>query len=78
MNEHKYGVGVYVPQATGLTAYTVGEDPSQSSNCSYFAPTIKMAITPGLEFHYDAFITPGHIDQIRATFQQLSQHPAAS
>ncbi len=29
VNDAGYGVGVYVPVCTGLTAYTVGTDPSQ-------------------------------------------------
>lgn len=41
--------------------------------CSYFAPIITKAITPGLVFEYDTFITVGTLEHIRSTFAQLAQ-----
>lgn len=36
-----------------MTAYRVGADGSAAHcDCSYFAPTLRFAITPGLRFSY--------------------------
>jgi len=65
----KQGVGVYTPMAGTMTAYRVGKDGSTaSSDCSYFAPTMRFAINPGMEFSYHAFITLGTVEQIRKVF----------
>lgn len=74
VNEQDDGLGIYVPQATRLTMYRVGE-PGQKGACSYCAPLIRFAVTPGMVFEYEAWLTAGRLTEIRERFQRL--HAAA-
>jgi hypothetical protein len=77
-NSTGYGLGVFVPAAwTGITGYRTGPDNSDRPyDCSYFAHTFKMALTPRLPpYRYQAFITVGRLDEIRSTFNRLAADP---
>jgi hypothetical protein len=50
----------------------VGDDGTKDSNCSYFAPIITKAITAGMVFEYDCYITIGSLQHIRSTFRQIA------
>ena len=73
-----YGLGVFVPTAwTGITAYRTGYDGSDRPyDCTYFAHTIRMALTPGIRpYRYQVFITVGRLNEIRETFVKLAADP---
>jgi hypothetical protein len=74
LDERNFGVGAYVPIADHLTCYRYQ---AGKSSCSYFAPLIEMAITPGVEFKYDLYLTVGNIEDIRATFHKIAAEPGA-
>lgn len=66
------GVGVYTPMAGSMTAYRVGPDGSTApSDCSYFAPTMRFAITPGMSLTYHVFITMGRVEDMRRIFSGI-------
>eukprot|EP00879_Flechtneria_rotunda_P030094 GHRR01032647.1.p1 GENE.GHRR01032647.1~~GHRR01032647.1.p1 ORF type:complete len:106 (+),score=23.15 GHRR01032647.1:290-607(+) len=66
------GVGVYSPVAQTLTCYRVGDDGSRAcSDCSYFAPTMRFAIKPGMQLSYHVFITMGTAEQLRKVFSGI-------
>jgi hypothetical protein len=44
----------------------------QGGGCSYFAPIRTMAVTPGLVFEYNAYLTIGEIDEMRARFKPIA------
>jgi hypothetical protein len=64
-----FGVGAYVPMATRLTCYRYRG--GGSSNCSYFAPLTRFAITPEMVFAYDLYLALGTSEEIRATFKSI-------
>lgn len=72
VNNDGFGIGVFVPAASELTCYryAAGET-SERGACSYFAPLTTFAITPGTVFEYDAYLTCGQVDEIRATFRLI-------
>jgi hypothetical protein len=65
------GIGIHVPAMENLTCYRYGPNPDAPGSCSYCAPLIRFAITPGKVFEYDAWLTLGTVDEIRTTFQKL-------
>jgi hypothetical protein len=68
-----FGVGIFVPVASGLTAYRVGPDGSNAtSDCSYFAMTTRFAIQPGAVFSYTAYLTLGRLDEMRGIFKRIN------
>jgi hypothetical protein len=69
VDEKDFGVGAYVPVADELTCYRYKG--GNNSDCSYFAPVKTFAITPGLAFEYDVYLTFGTVDQIRARFAEI-------
>lgn len=71
VNKDDFGLGIYVPQAEELTCYRVG-DPGQKGACSYLAPLAVFAITPGMVFEYDCYLTIGKRDQIHQRFTSLA------
>ena len=78
MNDKDDGIGVYFPGSTQLTTYRYkgdGKEGPTGSACSYFAPIRKFAITPGMDFQYDIYLTLGNAAEIRARFAQV--HRAA-
>ena len=73
VDEKDFGAGAYVPIAKSLTSYRTGG--VKKSDCSYFAMITTFAITPGLVFNYDVYLTVGTSSEIRATFKRI--HDAA-
>ena len=69
---NNFGIGAYVPIAKSLTCYryAAGQTSKQGA-CSYFAPIIHFAITPGFVFEYDLFMTLGTAEQIRESFRKI-------
>lgn len=63
------GIGLCVPIAKELTCYRFGSSPDAAGACSYFAPLVTFAVTPGLKFEYEALIALGSTEEIRAAFQ---------
>lgn len=70
VNAEEQGLGVFVPQAEVLTCYRYSQ-PGERDACSYFAPLAIFAITPGLVYEYDCYITLGSLAEIRKRFQKL-------
>jgi hypothetical protein len=68
VNTNNFGVGAFVPVAEELTCYRFGDGKREHGSCSYFAPLKRFAITPGLKFEYDVWLTIGSADDIRARF----------
>lgn len=74
-----WGVGVYSPTADFCTLYRFGTGPGGATegSCSYFAPLKKMAVTKGMVFTYDVYMTIGTLDQIRSRFYKIHKSAAA-
>jgi hypothetical protein len=72
------GIGIYVPVADRATCYRFGADRTAPGACSYIAPLKRFALTPGLVFEYDAWITTGSLGQIRERFATLHKKAADS
>ena len=72
VDKDNFGVGAYVPIASRITCYrfSAGHTSKQGA-CSYFAPIIELAITPGTVFEYDVYLTLGKSDEIRKTFTDI-------
>ena len=71
VNTNNFGVGVLVPVADELTCYRFGDGRREHGSCSYFAPLKRFAITPGMKFEYDVWLTVGSADDIRARFAAI-------
>jgi len=71
VNAANEGFGVYAPVASQLTCYRFGDSPKAPSACSYFAPLVRFAITPGLDFSYEIALAAGTPEQMRAAFGKL-------
>ncbi len=66
------GLGVYSPRSYMLTGYRVGPDGSTArSDCSYLAPLVRLALTPGKTYTYDCYFVVGTVEQMRSTFNGL-------
>jgi arylsulfatase A len=67
-----WGLGVLVPAAEKLTCYrfAAGQDETKGA-CSYFAPTTEFAITPGMKFSYEIWLTIGYATRIRERFHNV-------
>jgi hypothetical protein len=72
VDTNDFGVGAFVPVADEITCYRFGDGRREDGACSYFAPVVKFAITPGKVFAYDLFLTPGKSGEIRETFHGLA------
>jgi hypothetical protein len=72
VDKDDFGVGAYVPVASQITCYryNIGGK-TQHGACSYFAPLIELAITPGTVFEYDVYLTLGKSDEIRKAFTDI-------
>ena len=72
-----WGVGAYVPATTNATCYRYRG--GGNSNCSYHAPVIHLALTPGKIFEYDVWLVLGPLETIRAHIAEIhqQQNPAA-
>jgi hypothetical protein len=71
VNQDGIGAGVFVPIAQSLTCYRFGATPAAVSACSYFAPVVQFAITPGLDFSYEAALAIGRPEDLRSAFGGL-------
>ncbi|MDB6030104.1 MAG: hypothetical protein JWM16_442 [Verrucomicrobiales bacterium] len=72
VDSDNFGIGAYVPVAKDITCYRYAAGrTSQQGACSYFAPIVYFAITPGFKFEYDLFMTLGTADEIRESFRQI-------
>lgn len=72
------GVGVLFPGTERITTYRfAGPDGPTGGGCSYFAPIRTMAITPGLVFEYNVYLTIGTAAEMRARFKPLAVPPSA-
>ena len=71
VNDQNTGVGVFSPIAKELTCYRFGASPQAKGACSYFAPLVKFAITPGMHFEYEVALTLGTPEEMRAAFAKL-------
>lgn len=71
-----YGIGVYTPGTLNMTTYRYGSGNStgpKGSDCSYFAPLRRFAITKGMTVEYDVYMTIGHIRDIRSRFYTIHE-----
>ena len=71
VNDREFGLGVFTPGTGELTCYRYEGDRKtgpEGSACSYFAPVRTFAITPGLTFEYDVWLSVGTAREIRARF----------
>jgi len=77
VDKDNFGVGAYVPIASKITCYrfSAGRTSKQGA-CSYFAPIIDLAITPGTVFEYDLYLTLGQPDEMRDTFKKIREQKA--
>ena len=67
------GVGVLFPGTEKITTYRhPGPAGPKGGGCSYFAPIRTMAITPGLVFDYNIYLTIGTADEMRARFKPIA------
>jgi len=71
-----YGGGAFVPDADRLTCYRFGFQQPHAGSCSYFAPLKKFAVTPGLDFSYNLYLTVGAESEIRSRFRDLGRRIA--
>ena len=72
LDAQNWGVGVFAPGTSRSTHYHVkGPGGPGGSGCSYFAPIRTMAITPGMVFEYDVYLTIGTLAEIRDTAYAL-------
>ena len=71
VNTNNFGVGALVPVADTLTCYRFGDGKREHGSCSYFAPVKSFAITPGMKFEYDVWLTIGREAEIRSRFREL-------
>jgi len=71
VNDQNTGVGVFSPIAKELTCYRFGSSPQARGACSYSAPLVKFAITPGMHFEYEVALTLGTPEAMRAEFSKL-------
>jgi hypothetical protein len=71
VNDQNTGVGIFSPIAKELTCYRFGSSPRAQGACSYSAPLVKFAITPGMHFEYEVALALGTPDEMRAEFSKL-------
>jgi hypothetical protein len=68
------GIGLCVPGVEAMTCYRFVGDVANRDKaaCSYVAPLKTMAITPGFTYTYDAYLTLGTLEEIRARLKPFS------
>jgi hypothetical protein len=71
VNDQNTGVALFAPVAKKLTCYRFGTSPTAAGACSYFAPVVSFAVTPGLHFEYEAALALGTPEEMRASFKKL-------
>lgn len=74
VNGDGFGVGAYVPLTEELTCYRYSAgQPSERGACSYFAPLTTFAVTPGMVFEYDVYLTCGTVEEMREAFRRVHE-----
>ncbi|MDG2383296.1 MAG: hypothetical protein P8N76_16620 [Pirellulaceae bacterium] len=76
VDEHDWGLGIYSERMSKLTCYRYRGDQktgSMAAATSYLAPIEQLAIGPGFHLSYQASITIGKLNVIRARFYDLHQ-----
>jgi hypothetical protein len=74
VNGDGHGVGAYVPLTEELTCYRYAAgQPSERGACSYFAPLTTFAVTPGMVFEYDVYLTCGTVEEMREAFRRVHE-----
>ena len=73
VDKNDFGVGALVPVADALTCYRFGDGKRERGSCSYFAPVKRFAITQGMKFEYDVWLTIGRAVEIRERFEQVTK-----
>jgi len=71
VDANNFSVGAFVPVADQITCYRFGDGKREHGSCSYFAPLKSFAITPGLKFEYDVWLTIGSGEEIRKRFEEI-------
>lgn len=71
VNKQNVGVGIFSPIAKDMTCYRFGASPQARGACSYSAPIVQFAITPGMHFEYELALALGTPEQTRAEFLKL-------
>ena len=71
VNAQNTGVGIFSPVAKEMTCYRFGASPQAKGACSYSAPLVKFAVTPGMHFEYELALTLGTPEEMRAEFLKL-------
>lgn len=72
VDEHDFGLGVYVPVADRLTCYRYGKNEQAADACSYFAPLGEFAIGADFEWQYDCYLSIGKVAELRQRFKKLA------
>jgi hypothetical protein len=67
VNDNDAGLGVLAPQCKMATCYRV---PGKAA-CSYVAPLETFALTPGLKFEHEVWLTAGKLVEIRERFSEV-------
>ena len=73
VDANEFGVGAFVPAAVELTCYRFGDGKREHGSCSYFAPLKRFAVTPGMKFKYDVWLTIGNATEIRERFERIAK-----
>jgi hypothetical protein len=73
VNSNDFGIGALVPKADSLTCYRFGDGKREHGSCSYFAPLKRFAITPGMRFEYEVWLTIGTAEEIRGRFRVIAK-----
>jgi hypothetical protein len=75
VDQHDYGLGIYVPVANRLTCYRYGSDPKGIDACAYLAPLGEFAIKENFQWQYEVVLSIGTSQQLRSRFYELA-HPS--
>ena len=74
VNDQGTGSGVFFPGTSTLTTYRFEGDGKQGptgSACSYFSPVRTFSVRPNMNFHYNAYLTLGTVEDIRTRFGDI-------
>lgn len=69
-----WGIGVYTPGTPLSTTYRFegdGVGGPDGGACSYFAPVRTFAVTKGMVFSYDVYLSVGKVESMRARFDSV-------
>ena len=79
VDENGWGLGVYFPGTSAVTAYRYRPTKNPMTGpdgdaCSYLAPTQRLTILPGFTYSYDVGLTIGTSSEIRREFYGLHEN----